>query len=111
MESSPSGQVLPESLAGHPWRDHAADLDGQPPTMLQQQELQLLHWLASSYFRREGLIVDAGCFLGGSTCALARGLAENPLAASHNKLIHSFDVFSTDGNRWFDQLAKFDLKP
>ena len=41
------------------------------------------------------MIVDAGCFLGGSTLALASGLRANPRfpAASRRDVIHAYDLF------------------
>jgi hypothetical protein len=45
------------------------------PTMLSYRERQLLHWLAQHHVTGTGRIVDGGCFLGGSTAALASGLA------------------------------------
>lgn len=65
------------------------------PTMLMPDELRLLRYLTEAYFSNQGLIVDAGCFLGGSTLALAEGLRNN-LSRTHSpetKLIHSFDLF------------------
>jgi len=64
-------------------------------TMLMPTEQQLLHGPARDHFRNEGAIVDAGCFLGGSTLALASGLRANPKfqAASRRDVIHSYDLF------------------
>jgi hypothetical protein len=78
--------------------------------MLMQAELDLLHWLTSEYYCGQGLIVDAGCFLGGSTHALASGLAVNPATAGSRKLIHSYDLFSTSGVLWYDFLPQFALQ-
>lgn len=44
------------------------------PSMLVQDERRLLHWLARDVWEGSGAIVDAGCFLGGSTAALASGV-------------------------------------
>ncbi len=49
--------------------------------MLSIEERQLLAWLAASHWEGRGAIVDGGCFLGGSTLALGRGLRENPSSA------------------------------
>jgi hypothetical protein len=65
------------------------------PTMLMADELRLLASLTEDYWRGEGIIIDAGCFLGGSTVALASGLRAN-LARRRlpeTPLIHSYDLF------------------
>lgn len=66
--------------------------------MLMADELRLLESLTEEYYRGDGLIVDAGCFLGGSTLALASGLRKN-LARRRlpeTKRIHSFDLFRVE---------------
>jgi hypothetical protein len=66
------------------------------PSMLYEPERALLFWLGRR-FRAQGAIVDAGCFLGGSTYALAAGLAaggRGPRASE--RLIHSYDLFRLD---------------
>jgi len=67
-------------------------------TMLMPTEQQLLHCLARDYFCNEGVIVDAGCFLGGSTLALASGLRDNPRfqAAPRHDVIHTYDLFAVE---------------
>lgn len=76
-----------------PWRDHRADLGHRPPTMLSEQEIQLLHYLAQHHYRGHGEIIDAGCFLGGSSHALACGLRDNAGRFYKEKRIHSYDRF------------------
>jgi hypothetical protein len=61
-------------------------------TMLSIEERQLLFWLASSYFRGEGAIVDGGCFLGGSTIPLGEGLEANPATGT----IDVYDQFEIE---------------
>ncbi|MGI8804021.1 MAG: hypothetical protein ACR2KV_17975 [Solirubrobacteraceae bacterium] len=91
-----------------PWRRGAAWLRSEPwtgaavppevvaaPTMLSVEERQLLYVLARDYARGGGAIIDAGCFLGGSTKALATGLAENP-RARRIAPIHTYDLFDLD---------------
>jgi hypothetical protein len=65
------------------------------PTMLMDDELRLLAFLGGDYWRGKGIIVDAGCFLGGSTVALASGLRENLArrGRAETPLIHSCDLF------------------
>jgi hypothetical protein len=48
------------------------------PSMLMFDERRLLHWLARDVWEGTGAIVDAGCFLGGSTAALASGVRARP---------------------------------
>jgi len=109
MDASDVRYSLPAALADRPWRRHAANLASPPPTMLMQPELDLLHWLTSQYYQGQGLIIDAGCFLGGSTSALASGLATNPAAHGRKRLIHCYDLFSTSGKLWYDFLPQFNL--
>lgn len=67
-------------------------------TMLYYEEQQMLFALARDHFKNEGSIVDAGCFLGGSTVALAAGLLENPRfkANPREQVIHSYDLFEVE---------------
>ena len=45
-------------------------------TMLNPEEQRMLRWIAREHYADQGAIVDAGCFLGGSTVSLAQGLRE-----------------------------------
>lgn len=91
---NPPATVNPESLkAEKPWRNYALSRRYEVPTMLSDQELQLLQWAAHHYFSGEGEIVDAGCFLGGSTMALAEGLSMNPAGLDDRHRVHSIDRF------------------
>ncbi|HEX8573628.1 MAG TPA: class I SAM-dependent methyltransferase [Allosphingosinicella sp.] len=69
------------------------------PTMLMDDELRLLDYLADRYWSGKGIIVDAGCFLGGSTLALASGLRANleRRGRPESPLIHSYDLFRIEG--------------
>ena len=86
----------PAVLRTQPWRSvevPAAALE--VPTMLSYRERQLLHWLARDYVTGAGRIVDGGSFLGGSTAALASGLAartDGPWDAT----IASYDLFRVE---------------
>ncbi|MBO0729157.1 MAG: hypothetical protein J2P57_07845 [Acidimicrobiaceae bacterium] len=62
-------------------------------TMLSGEEVALLHGLARQ-FQGRGAIVDAGCFLGGSTVALASGLRASKRARAG--IIHSYDLLRAD---------------
>jgi hypothetical protein len=64
-------------------------------TMLSIEERQLLAWLTESWWRGQGAIVDGGCFLGGSTLALAEGLRANA-GASAGSRIDVFDLFEVE---------------
>jgi hypothetical protein len=84
-------------LRARPWRSvELPDALATVPTMLWYPELQLLHWLARDYVTGAGQIVDGGSFLGGSTAALASGLAarsDGPWDAG----IVSYDMFRVQG--------------
>lgn len=66
------------------------------PAMSSRLERELLYNLARTHFRGDGLIVDAGIFLGGSTKAFAAGLRANPdarkAALPGRKPINSYDI-------------------
>ena len=64
-------------------------------TMLSVPEQRLLYTLAKDWFSGAGALVDAGCFLGGSTIALARGLRDRT-AMPPGTVVHSFDRFILD---------------
>jgi ubiquinone/menaquinone biosynthesis C-methylase UbiE len=68
------------------------------PTMLIPDELRLLSYLADADYTGAGAIIDAGCFLGGSTVALADGLRRNLRRRGRpaEKLIHSYDRFEVE---------------
>ncbi len=61
-------------------------------TMLNPEEQRMLRWLAREHYTGRGAIIDAGCFLGGSTVSLAQGLRESGRPAK----IDSFDLFVAD---------------
>jgi hypothetical protein len=98
----PTGHVavnFPADLAvlqAQPWRSvEVPDAVAAVPTMLSYRERQLLHWLARDHVSGAGRIVDGGSFLGGSTVALASGLAaraDGPWDAA----IASYDLFRVE---------------
>jgi hypothetical protein len=64
-------------LVRRPWRDVDLPPDAVGiPTMLSRTERKLLYGLARDYAAEDAAIVDAGCFLGGSTAALLAGLRD-----------------------------------
>jgi hypothetical protein len=88
---------LSQWLAQRPWKASSPPAEVLDyPSMLLPEERQLL-FLLGRELRGEGAIVDAGCFLGGSTCALAHGLAANPRwNPDDRRVIHSYDLFALD---------------
>jgi SAM-dependent methyltransferase len=78
------------------------------PTMLVPDELRLLHHLTDRWWRGDGAIVDAGCFQGGSTVALAEGLRRNLARRGRPEapLIHCYDRFEVEAwtiGTWFPE--------
>jgi hypothetical protein len=63
----------------------------QVASMLAYEERALLHWAGRESF---GALVDAGCFLGGSTLALGFGLRSSGRTDGR---IHSYDLFEVGG--------------
>jgi hypothetical protein len=66
------------------------------PGMMSRREKGMLYWLAKTHYDGEGLIVDAGLFLGASTNALASGIkagaAAVKAATAAFKPINSYDT-------------------
>jgi hypothetical protein len=89
------------SLAGiirKDWKHVAVPDKRSVVTMLLEDERKLLYYLASEYAQDRGCIIDAGCFLGGSTTALGLGVVARQERAGHpsqNK-IHSYDRFEAE---------------
>jgi hypothetical protein len=79
-----------------------------PETMLSEAERRLLFWLGAEHATGEGAIVDAGCFVGGSTVALAEGLRANPRATDAR--IDAFDRFVVDEFMATHYLAEHGLR-
>jgi hypothetical protein len=83
-------------LIRRPWRGVTLPPDALGiPTMLSKSERKLLYSLARDYATGEGSIVDAGCFLGGSTAALLVGLRdrEQPWTGPP---VQSYDLFRVE---------------
>ncbi len=64
-----------------------------PPTMLTDDELHYLYWLAREVYTGEGEIIDGGCLRGASTSCFAAGLRHNRTVANRIRRIHSYDLF------------------
>jgi hypothetical protein len=65
-----------ELLCRRPWRDVSLPDDARVPAMLSDLERKLLYSLARDCAPDDAVIVDAGCFLGGSTAPLLAGLRD-----------------------------------
>jgi hypothetical protein len=79
-----------------------------PKTMLSDAERRLLFWLGAEHARGDGAIVDAGCFVGGSTVALAEGLRVNPRAG--DAYVDAFDRFTVDEFMATSYLTEYGLR-
>lgn len=60
---------------------------------LKPAELEHLFATARDRYTGDGAIVDLGTWIGGSTAAMAAGLALNPRPAARSRKIHAFDQF------------------
>ena len=63
-----------------PWRAPDAQAGSYALGMLGLDERRLLYHLARNSYTGEGSVVELGAFCGASTCCLAAGLRDNPLA-------------------------------
>src|SRR5437588_9905890 len=80
-------------LLQRPWRDIELPAGAVGiPTMLSKSERGLLYTLARDYAAGDAAIVDAGCFLGGSTAALLSGLRDRPKPWRGPPVV-SYDLF------------------
>jgi hypothetical protein len=83
-------------LRNAPWRAVVPPADvRRAVSMLSEAERGLLYWLARDHYRGAGRIVDGGCFTGGSTLALARGVVDGPTGGK-GRPIHVYDLFRAD---------------
>jgi hypothetical protein len=65
------------------------------PMMISDQEQTLLYRLAAEQYDGKGAIIDAGCFLGGSTAAFVDGLRANRRKLPQRP-VHTYDLFIPD---------------
>jgi hypothetical protein len=85
-----------EYLVRRPWRDVTLPTDAVGiPTMLSKTERKLLYALARDYASGAGAIVDAGCFLGGSTAALLAGVRDRTEEWT-GPAVTSYDLFEVE---------------
>jgi hypothetical protein len=83
-------------LLDRPWRGLTLPPDAVGiPTMLSKTERKLLYSLAREYASGEAAIVDAGCFLGGSTAALLAGVRDRAERWS-GPPVASYDLFRVE---------------
>jgi hypothetical protein len=83
-------------LIRRPWGDVTLPPDAIGiPTMLSKAERRLLYSLARDYAPGEGAIVDAGCFLGGSSAALLAGLRDRATPWT-GPPVESYDLFRVE---------------
>ena len=91
---------MPDTIAEIRRKIWLAEQPRTPPvaTMLSLQERRLLHFLTHRHFADRGAVVDAGCFLGGSTVALAAGLRRWSAAAGRapTHKIQTYDLFAAE---------------
>lgn len=80
------------TFARRPWSRMDAAKLSFPITQTTWEERALLYWVASTYYKGEGAIIDAGCLAGSSTHALGLGLMENPRVGEARRL-HAYDLF------------------
>ncbi len=83
-------------LLRRPWRGERAGPEVPwVPTMLSKHERRLLYTLACEYATGDAAIVDAGCFLGGSTVALLAGVRDRPQPWD-GPPVASYDLFRVE---------------
>src|SRR6266545_2365144 len=83
-------------LTRRPWRDLELPPDAVGiPTMLSKSERKLLYSLARDYAGGDNAIVDAGCFLGGSTAALLAGVRDRK-QPWQGPPVESYDLFRVE---------------
>jgi hypothetical protein len=83
-------------LVRRPWREATLPVDATGiPTMLSKDERRVLYGLARDYARDDAAIVDAGCFLGGSTAALLAGVRDRT-DPWNGPPVASYDLFRVE---------------
>ena len=94
------------------WSDWASNLAvsrksyQRPPNvvgMVTDDELHFLEAYARDFYTGAGTIVDLGCWLGATTAALARGVADNP-QRERPRPIEAYDLFVW--YEWMDPIAR-----
>jgi len=94
--TSERGQAVLRELSCCPWSSQVVpEAALAVPSMLSHRERQLLHWLAKHHVAGIGRVVDGGSFLGGSTAALASGLAARR-DGEWDRTICAYDLFRVE---------------
>lgn len=97
-----------QELISH-YKSNAPKLLRKFPSMLTVGD-KALYFDAGKNFQFKGSIVDAGCFVGGTTMSLVQGLLQNPLADQHsgelNHLIRVYDLFQIDDDYILEHLER-----
>ncbi len=79
------------------------------PSMLTEGDFAV-YFNAGKHYQFRGAIVDAGCFVGGTTMSLVEGLRQNPLTQPHLEqmrgLIRVYDLFQIDDDYILGHLQK-----
>lgn len=65
------------------------------PCQLAPAEVDFLYDVAARRYTGAGLVLDLGCFFGGSTYALAQGLEDHALPAARRARVIAYDSFVT----------------
>jgi hypothetical protein len=104
----PGPAFTPEPTDAHdlwkrPWHtsDDPPENVSAIPAMITPEERRLLYWLGREYYSGAGRILDAGCYLGGSTTALASGLAARPERPTERPIV-TYDLFVLDFSMLID---------
>lgn len=94
-----------KSLMNAPWLRAGAPVSAVAgvPSTLRPREIKLLRYLAKTYYRGHGEIIDTGAALGAGALAMAQGLADNHEVNTRYCRIHSYGPFTVSMNE--DQLS------
>lgn len=91
------------------FRNDAPKVLRKYPSMLTEGD-KALYFDAGRSYQFKGSIVDAGCFVGGTTMSLVQGLLANPLLKEHegdiNKLVRVYDLFEIDDDYILEHLQR-----
>jgi len=91
------------------YKAHAPKQLRKFPSMLTEGD-KALYFDAGLNYQFKGSIVDAGCFVGGTTMSLVQGLLANPETHIHqdalNGLIRVYDLFEIDDDYILEHLKK-----
>jgi hypothetical protein len=91
-------RMLLEEIVSKKWLEVKVPDTRPVKTMLLPEERKLLYFLASEHWEDRGSVIDAGCFVGGSTTALALGVRDRQqrTGVPPQRKIHSYDLFQAE---------------